>query len=362
MVRRDLLWIVDCPSPYNTYLLEVLAADPEINLSVYFVREAVNSHPWKRIPLDGFRWKAIRSNRLVDWSFLRIALKRGRPFLIVGGWGEPTLQLILTFAAVPFAVWTDTPRAPKRSMSLREFGRSFWLRRVLSRATYVMGTGRPALQSLAQMGSAPGKLINFPYFVDLNAFAALRRAPQHDSLVYVSSGRLEDVKGFDVSLRALALAYKGRPERFKYRIAGVGSREPELRRLAHDLGIEDSVEFLGWLEPDQLPQLYEGADVLIHPARVEPYGVSVLEAMASGLIILASDQTNAALDRIDEGIQGFLHKTGDVEGLAMHLTGMLTGSLDLEAMQIASRFRAREWPVSRAVSIVKSMMANHTQA
>jgi glycosyltransferase involved in cell wall biosynthesis len=55
------------------------------------------------------------------------------------------------------------------------------------------------------------------------------------------------------------------------------------------------------------------------PARTEPYGVSVLEAMACGAIVVASDQTAAALDRIDNGVNGFLHASNDVNGLSSRI-------------------------------------------
>jgi glycosyltransferase involved in cell wall biosynthesis len=354
--RRRLIWVIDCPSPYNTHLLEAVAADPDIDLSVYFVKSGVESHPWQRNGIRGFSFSVLNRRKLIDWSFVRVAYRRDRPFMIVGGWSEPTLLLSLAFTRLPFALWTDTPRPRKSGVSLREFIRSAWLKRTLERATYVMGTGKPALKSLALMGTSPEKLVDFPYFVDLDGFARSRRPPRREHLVFVSSGRLESAKGFDLSLRALAEAYNGRPERFKYRIAGIGSCEQELRQLARTLGIEKSVEFLGWLEADQLPDLYDTGDVLLHPARVEPYGVTILEAMASGLVILASDQTNAAVDRIDHGVQGYLHKTGKAESLAEQIRAILVDELDLGKMQTAARSRAHEWPVSRGVSIVKAMM------
>jgi glycosyltransferase involved in cell wall biosynthesis len=360
MVRHNLLWVIDCPSPYNSYLLEAVAADPAINLVVYFVREGVQSHPWKQISLTRFYWRVIDRRTFVDWSLLRKALGREPPFLILGGWSDLTLQFILTFSPNRFAVWTDTPRAQNGAWSVRESVRSFWLKKVLNRASYVLGTGRPALEALAKMGSPTEKLINFPYFVDLACFNPTGRAPARDALVYVSSGRLEDVKGFDVSLKALAKAYEGRSESFVYRIAGTGSCELKLRQLAGELGIAESVEFLGWLEPEQLPSFYESGDVMVHPARAEPYGVSILEAMATGLIILASDRTNAAMDRIDEGVQGYVHRMGDVEELTRHIKTILSGGIDLQGMQIASRARADEWPVSRAIAVIKSMLTNST--
>src|SRR2546423_9730805 len=128
-MKRRLLWVIDCPSPYNTHLLNAVAADAEIDLSVYFVRQGVDSHPWKQVGPQNFRWKSM-TTRFVDWSFLRTTLRQDHPFLIVGGWSELTLQLCLTFGTPPFAVWTDTPRPPQRN-SLREFARARWLRRIL---------------------------------------------------------------------------------------------------------------------------------------------------------------------------------------------------------------------------------------
>src|SRR5439155_13810742 len=126
-------------------------------------------------------------------------------------------------------------------------------------------------------------------------------------ILFGSCGRLHHDKGYDLSLRALADAFHGRPTGFRYQLAGTGPEISALKQLAQSLGIANQVDFLGWLRPEDLPQFYRSIDVFVHPARTEPFGVSVLEAMASGAIVIASDQTSAAVDRIVTGENGFLH-------------------------------------------------------
>ena len=107
------------------------------------------------------------------------------------------------------------------------------------------------------------------------------------SLLYV--GALQDIKGVDVLLRALPdLAERGLD--VDLRVAGTGPYEANLRRLADRLNVADSVTWLGYVDHDDLPMVYDDADVFVYPGRIdEPFGRVMLEALASGTPVVASD-------------------------------------------------------------------------
>jgi glycosyltransferase involved in cell wall biosynthesis len=107
------------------------------------------------------------------------------------------------------------------------------------------------------------------------------------SLLYV--GALQDIKGVDVLLRALP-ELEARGVDVDLRIAGRGPYEPKLRKLAARLGVAASVEWLGYVDNDQLPAEYRAADAFVYPGRIdEPFGRVLLEALASGTPVVASD-------------------------------------------------------------------------
>lgn len=96
--------------------------------------------------------------------------------------------------------------------------------------------------------------------------------------------RLQPEKNTDVALRAFA---DGAPDDWTLEIVGHGPEEGSLRQLAQDLAVEDRVSFLGFRS--DIPTLMRTSAVLIAPCEVEGLGLSVLEAMAYELPVVASD-------------------------------------------------------------------------
>ncbi|RME45048.1 MAG: glycosyltransferase family 1 protein [Chloroflexi bacterium] len=67
---------------------------------------------------------------------------------------------------------------------------------------------------------------------------------------------------------------------------------PDPQRLASELGIEDAVIFPGWIEEDDKPALYTGAELFVFPSRYEGFGLPVLEAMACGTPVVTSNTSS----------------------------------------------------------------------
>ena len=100
-----------------------------------------------------------------------------------------------------------------------------------------------------------------------------------------------------------------------------GQLEASTRRL----GLEDSVQFLGHI--DDVSQIVGAADIVIRPSRTEGQSLVILEAMASGACVLASDIA-ANRELINPGTSGLLASPGDTRDLARKLQMLLTdGSL-----------------------------------
>lgn len=79
----------------------------------------------------------------------------------------------------------------------------------------------------------------------------------------------------------------------------------ELRKLCQTLGIEDRVEFADRKSPDAMNALYQKADVLVHPAIYENFGMPMLEAAAAGLPLIATP-VGVALELVTSGETGFI--------------------------------------------------------
>jgi glycosyltransferase involved in cell wall biosynthesis len=101
---------------------------------------------------------------------------------------------------------------------------------------------------------------------------------------------------------------------------GEGPLREGLEQEAESLGVSESVRFLGHLEYDEMPLVYRGADVLVLPSRAEGLPRTVLEAMASGVPVVAShlEHTASVVNRGGETVP-----VGDVEGYSAALNRVL---------------------------------------
>src|SRR2546421_538915 len=95
--------------------------------------------------------------------------------------------------------------------------------------------------------------------------------------------RLDTQRGIDTAIRALPAVRAAFPT-VRYAVAGVGSRRPEFERLVATLGLGDAVRFLGFVADDELPALYNAADLYVGPPRryhPPPEGFGTALAVAS---------------------------------------------------------------------------------
>jgi len=124
--------------------------------------------------------------------------------------------------------------------------------------------------------------------------------------------RLSQEKGIDVLLQAFRILLEMSPE-FKLIIVGAGVEEKNLKLLAKKLKIEEAVRFAGF-QTEVIPY-YSSADIYVAPSRFEGLGMSVLEAMRSGLPIVATN-VGGHPEIVQDGVSGFLVPSEDAKGMA----------------------------------------------
>ncbi len=147
---------------------------------------------------------------------------------------------------------------------------------------------------------------------------------QKQGVRVLAVGRLTYYKGFEVLIRAAALC----PE-VQVAIVGEGERRAQLARLISDLGIAQRVKLLGGLSDHELQKLYRSADLFCLPSleRTEAFGVVLLEAMAAGKPIIASDIPGSGVGWVLQGNEAaMLVPPGDVTALSGALGKMSADS------------------------------------
>jgi glycosyltransferase involved in cell wall biosynthesis len=129
-----------------------------------------------------------------------------------------------------------------------------------------------------------------PNGVDCAKFRpAAAPAPAGGPIRLLFVGRIHPEKNLGLVITALADLAPGTRERFTLAVAGDGAQRAELEALAVRRGVAGQITWLGWQRKEAIPALYHQADVLVNPSQYEGMPNAVLEAMASGLAVVASD-------------------------------------------------------------------------
>lgn len=158
--------------------------------------------------------------------------------------------------------------------------------------------------------------------------------------VVLGVGRLVPEKDFATLLRAFAQVRETRPARLM--ILGDGPQRSRLQRLCTELGITDAVTMPGWVDN---PITYmTGAGVLVLASHWEGLPGVLIEALASGCPVVATDAPGGTAEILDHGAYGRLVRIGDVPAMAAAIVDTLERPPDSERLKA----RADEFSVERS--------------
>jgi N-acetyl-alpha-D-glucosaminyl L-malate synthase BshA len=122
-------------------------------------------------------------------------------------------------------------------------------------------------------------------------------------------------------------------------LVGDGPERSAAEWLAHDLGIQCRVHFLG--KQERVNELLPLADLMVMPSELESFGLAALEAMACKVPSIAT-RVGGVPELIDDGVTGLLYPVGDVEAMAAGALSLLKDRDRLEAMRLAGRKTAQK--------------------
>jgi hypothetical protein len=206
---------------------------------------------------------------------------------------------------------------------LRELNRRF-----VRRADAIIAVSEEAVAFLSGTID-PAKLHVIPPGVDTATFSA---RPPHESeeVVLITAGYLLKRKRIDVVLRALA-ALRDRGTRLRLLVAGDGPEREALRELAGELGVQDQVEWLGFIENRALAPIYHRADVYVSASEHEGLPTAYLEAFSTGLPLVCADNAGSRAV-ITEPERGVIVPQEDHEAMAGAISRYTNSRPQLEKM------------------------------
>jgi glycosyltransferase involved in cell wall biosynthesis len=296
------------------------AYDPELGRTVAWGIDLLGGYAHKVLPASGclqWLWRELRRERY-DW-------------LIING-----------YTTWPYLAALAIARARGIKTGLRIdsvlFNASGWRRQTMKRSVIgalsllydrFFATGSLARDYLIRFGVEPARIALFPYTVDTRFFhaqaergrtesAALRRrlGIPGDARVVLAVTKFSQREAPWDLLRALEGLDLWTV------VVGDGELGGALRAYATAHGLRQLV-FPGYVPYAELASYYAMANIFVHAAANEPWGVSVHEAIACGLPVVASSRVGAAYDLIRPGRNGYIYESGDATALRARLSASI---------------------------------------
>ena len=252
-------------------------------------------------------------------------------------WGVPRIQMFHTLGLVKREVMDEDIDGESDVRVTIE-------KRAVRESAAVTAASEIEVSELVDLyGADPAKLHIIPCGVDLGVFRPMRQSDAREALgrdqcerIVLFVGRIEQIKGIDVLLRALGLLFFRHPElRNDVCLLVVGGaldpnddspeieKVEELQRLVHQHRMEANVSFVGSMDQQRLALFYAAADVCAVPSLTESFGLVALEAMACGTPVVGT-RVGGLQTLIDHGESGLLVPAGDYQALAESIATVLT--------------------------------------
>ncbi|MDP2961051.1 MAG: glycosyltransferase family 4 protein [candidate division Zixibacteria bacterium] len=261
----------------------------------------------------------VNAHFIPNYGFLG-ALSKRKP-LVVSAWGSDVLV-----------------------SSKKSFFHRTRAKYVLTKADLVTCDGMNMFQELCALGVEKDKIVLAPMGVELNLLrerSISGRFENKEEIIILSMRSLEPVYDLKTLIKAVPLIISQTHKKLEFWIIGEGSQKEELVKLSLNLGIERNIEFRGYISREELEDCLQKADIYISTSLSDSTSVSLLEAMASGLLPVVSDIPGNR-EWIEEGKNGFLFPIGDYQALAQKIVWVINDFKDIEKLRMENHKIIRE--------------------
>lgn len=219
------------------------------------------------------------------------------------------------------------------------------------RADHVIALSTPVRDQLRAAGVDPGRISVIPSGVDLEVLTRPRSLPALPDLpppgapLILCIAALTPEKGIDILIAAAALVAGAAPDAH-WLVLGAGSQRQALQRRIRAGGLDQRVHLAG--EVREPHDYLTAATMVVQPSRSEGFGSAVLDALAAGVPVVASD-TGGLPEALASG-GGFLVPPGSADALAAAVLRLLAHPAEREALGEAGRVAATQFAVPKLVA------------
>lgn len=349
--------IVVCYPIVNAYMAScwrALAARPSVSLFVVGQSPGAGDLvDYRPDVMAGLDCRLLDARERGDARLIADLVREQRPdLLVISGWSEPgyrPLYFDKALAAIPKVLVMDNQL---RRTLRQQLGR-FLLRPLLRRVAALWVLGERAWQYARFLGIPAQRIRRGAVGIDYEGLAAARAArangPWPKRFLFV--GRYHPRKGMDVLARAYRDYRAQVDDPWPLSIAGKG---PEGALLAGIEGVTD----LGFVAPEEMGRVWSQAGLFLQPSRYDAWPLSIVEAAAAGLPIVATSECGSTVELLRDHYNGLAIATGDAAALTDALLWAHRNHDRLEIMgqrsaELARAYGADVW-ADRAMEIARS--------
>jgi len=326
-MKPSVVYWNNIPAPYMVERFNALAERDTLTFEAWFSARTKRGRSWR---IDEHDWKfPYRVLPSINRGMYPLALPtplltKTPPDLLVTLYAAPAFLFGWAIArrrGARTALWVEVTYdavVPRRRW--KETLKS----KVLSKADAILTAGDDGRAYAERYGVLSDRIFRVPHVIDARRYRAgapgssetrghVRAELGLKGVTFIYVGRLWVAKGLLNLLEAFEQLQQRQPEGITLLLVGDGPDEALIRERARRFS--GSVVFTGFQHAEELPRLYSAADVFVFPTLGDTFGLVVLEAMASGLPIIATSASGEIQDRVEEGVNGFIVPPGEVEPL-----------------------------------------------
>ena len=187
--------------------------------------------------------------------------------------------------------------------------------------------------------------------IDNSKLSALNSKPNSYTLGVVS--RLEKIKGMDLVVPAFAKVLKEHPNTHLL-VVGDGSLRATMEQQATELNCAGNITWVGRQPQEELAKWYSQMDIVLMPSRSEGFGLTAIEAMSNGCVMVASN-VGGLPEVVRDGICGLLHNSEDIKDMADKISMLINDKETYNRLQTQSLTEVEKYSFKQYAKLINDL-------
>jgi len=382
-------YIDDIPTPYRLSVFRKITERYEGEFKIGFCADAEPGRTWElnfdeinSECIKGFQWRPpFQINPFsikINLSIISVLNTYKPDLVIMSGYTHPTIFLAVLYCwirKIPFGIVSETNEHCSSISGIRWWIKKIVIYPIIHLMSFGLPTGSQAKDYFVKLGC---KNIPYFYFPNTPDISPIKKARTN---VGSSINKAYIKKKYGIDSEVPIILFVGRlilaknpielvsafnnlneisKEEAILVIVGNGEQERVVQKAMEG---NPNIKRIPWLDkPNEVYDLMSVADVFVLPSTHEPWGAVVNEALAAGCCVVTSDKVGSSYDLIEDGISGFIYKSGEINQLIDILDILIKSKntrirISLEGQKSASKFD-QDYVVDNFINVVSYIKNN----